>query len=368
MKIGVPKEIKDQEFRVGLTPVGVGILTRQRHTVLVESGAGVGSGFPDDAYRKAKARIVRSKKALFDQSDLIVKVKEPLQEEGHLFHPGQILFTYLHLAANQALMKALTVRSVTAIAYETIELADGSRPLLRPMSEIAGRMSVLAGAHYLQKTQGGMGQLLCSVAGVLKTKVCVIGGGVVGRSAAQVALALGADVTVIDENSSCRSDLDDFFKGRVVTLPPYPDEIAALVKKSHLVIGAVSRTGDKAPHLVTRRMISKMEKGAVVVDVAIDQGGCFETSRPTSHSDPVYTVNDVLHYCVANIPGAVPRTATLALTNETFPYIQKLAKLGLKRASEMDIPFSLGINTHRGKVVHPGVAKAFGLQTVKAVL
>jgi len=364
MKIGVPKEIKDQEFRVGLTPAGVGVLMRQRHTVFVESGAGVGSGFPDAAYRKAKARIVASKKSLFDQSDLIVKVKEPLPEEGGFFHPGQILFTYLHLAANKALMEVLIARKVTAIAYETIELADGSRPLLRPMSEIAGRMAVLAGAHYLQKNRGGMGLLLCSVAGVLKGKVCVIGGGVVGRSAAKVALALGADVTVIDESSSCRSHLDDFFKGRVVTRPSYPDEIAAEVEKSHLVIGAVSRTGDKAPHLVTRRMISKMEKGAVVVDVAIDQGGCFETSRPTSHSDPVYTVNDVVHYCVTNIPGAVPRTATIALANETFPYIQKLAKFGLKRATETDIPLSLGVNTHQGKVVHPGVAKAFGLQTV----
>ncbi|HIE64977.1 MAG: alanine dehydrogenase [Nitrospira sp.] len=364
MKIGVPKEIKDQEFRVSLTPAGVGILTRQRHQVFVESGAGVGSGFPDAAYRKAKARILKSKKSLFEQSELIVKVKEPLPEEGDFFHPGQILFTYLHLAANKALMEVLITGKVTAIAYETIELADGSRPLLRPMSEIAGRMAVLAGAHYLQKTKGGMGLLLTSIAGVSKGKVCVIGGGVVGRSAAQVALALGAEVTVIDESSSCRSRLDDFFRGRVVTLPSYPDEIADQVKKSCLVIGAVSRVGDKAPHLVTRRMISKMEKGAVVVDVAIDQGGCFETSRPTSHSDPIYTVKDVVHYCVTNIPGAVPRTATFALANETFPYVQKLALLGLKRATETDIPFSLGVNTHQGEIVHPGVAKAFGLRTV----
>lgn len=362
MKIGVPKEIKDQEYRVSITPAGVHALSRKGHTVLVESRAGDGSGFPDQAYRTAGARILSSRKSLFDQAETILKVKEPLPSEYEFFHPGQILFTYLHLAADQALFDFLIKREVTAIAYETIELPDGTRPLLKPMSEVAGRMAVLTGAYYLQKKTGGMGLLLSGVAGVPKGRVTVLGGGVVGKNAAQVALALGANVTVIDESSARRSYLDDFFRGQVVTLPPYPGDIAEQVQKSSLVIGAVFRSGDKAPHLVTRQMVSKMEKGSVVVDVSIDQGGCFETSRPTSHSDPIYIAHGVVHYCVPNIPGVVPKTSTFALANETFPYLQMLAELGLKKATQADTALAAGVNLHRGKVIHPGVAKAFGLQ------
>lgn len=361
MKIGVPKEIKDQEYRVSLTPAGAGALHRRGHAVLVEARAGEGSGIPDQAYRAAGARIL-SKKSLFDQADLILKVKEPLPSEYEFFHPGQILFTYLHLAADRKLFQFLVDREITAIAYETIELPDGARPLLRPMSEVAGRMAALVGAFYLQKKWGGVGLLLSGVAGVRKGKVVVLGGGVVGKNAAQVALALGADVTIVDENSARRSHLDDFFQGRVTTLPPYPDEIAEEVMTSHLAIGAVFRSGDKAPHLVTRRMVSKMQKGSVVVDVSIDQGGCFETSRPTSHSDPIYTAHGVVHYCVPNMPGVVPNTSTYALANETFPYLQMLAELGFEKGVQSDRALARGVNIYRGKVIHPGVAKAFGLQ------
>lgn len=365
MKIGVPKEIKDHEYRVSVAPAGVGALHREGHLLLVEAGAGEGSGIPDAAYRKAGARIVASKESLFNQADLIVKVKEPISSEYGLFHPGQLLFTYLHLAANPALLEALLKGKVTSIAYETIESADGSRPLLRPMSEVAGRMSVLVGVQYLQKQSGGMGLLLSGVPGVEKGKVTVIGGGVVGKNAAQAALSLGASVTVIDENAMRRVYLDDFFRGQVVTLPPYQEVIAEQVEASDLVIGAVARSADKAPHLVSRETVSKMKKGAVVVDVSIDQGGCFETSRPTSHSEPVYEVDGVLHYCVTNMPGAVPRTSTFALTGVTFPYLEALAQLGFNRAIEADPALAAGVNTHDGKVVHPGVAKVFGMKCEK---
>ncbi|WDT71654.1 MAG: alanine dehydrogenase [Candidatus Manganitrophus sp.] len=365
MKVGVPREIKDHEYRVSVTPAGVSTLYREGHRLLVEAGAGEGSGIPDAAYRSAGAEIVTSKASLFDQADLIVKVKEPLPNEYGLFHPGQLLFTYLHMAANPALLEALLKGKVTSIAYETIESADGSRPLLRPMSEVAGRMSVLVGVQYLQKQAGGMGLLLSGVPGVEKGRVTVIGGGVVGKNAAQVALALGASVTVIDENAMRRVYLDDFFRGQVVTLPPYHDVIAEQVAASDLVIGAVARSADKAPHLVTREMVSKMKKGSVVVDVSIDQGGCFETSRPTSHSEPVYEVDGVLHYCVTNMPGAVPRSSTFALTGVTFNYLEALAQLGFKRAIEADPALAAGVNTHDGKVVHPGVAKVFGMKAEK---
>ncbi|MGB3942944.1 MAG: alanine dehydrogenase [Candidatus Manganitrophaceae bacterium] len=362
MRIGVPKEVKDHEYRVSVTPAGANMLRRQGHPVLVEAGAGEGSGISDTAYRKAGARIVSSKKALFDQAELIVKVKEPLPSEFNLFFPGQILFTYLHLAADPFLFKMLLKRKVTAIAYETVELADGSRPLLQPMSEVAGRSATLVGAHYLRKPEGGMGLLLSAVSGVEKGRVTVIGGGVVGKSAAQVALALGASVTVIEESATRRVYLDDFFRGEVVTLPSHQDEIAKQVEQADLVIGAVARSAEKAPHLVTRRMVSKMKKGAVIVDVSIDQGGCFETSRPTSHSEPIYEVDGVLHYCVPNMPGAVPRTSTFALTGVTFPYLEELARLGLKGAVDADPALARGVNTYDGKVIHPGVAKAFGVK------
>ncbi|HLG23044.1 MAG TPA: alanine dehydrogenase [Candidatus Manganitrophaceae bacterium] len=362
MIIGAPREIKDQEFRVSLTPSGVSALRREGHTALIESGAGEGSGFSDQAYRKAGARVLSSKRSLFEEAELIIKVKEPLPPEYKLFHSGQILFTFLHLAAERRLLDALLKKKVTAIAYETIESEEGARPLLKPMSEVAGKMSVLIGAYYLQKMWGGHGTLLAGVPGVPRGKVMVIGGGVVGKNAAQVALALGAAVTIVEESSPRRAYLDDFFRGQVETLPPYREEIAERLVRNDLVIGAAAHSADRAPHLITRKMVSTMEKGSVVVDVSIDQGGCLETSRPTSHSDPIYTTEGVLHYCVPNIPGVVPRTSTFALTNETLPYLLKLAKLGLKRATRTDPMLARGVNTHQGRVVHPGVAKAFGIK------
>ncbi|MEC4677790.1 MAG: alanine dehydrogenase [Nitrospirota bacterium] len=361
MIIGIPKEIKDQEFRVGITPVGVAALCQEGHTLIVESGAGEGSDLSDTDYQNKGAEIASSKRALFQNAEMIIKVKEPLPEEFEFFHAEQILLTYLHLAADRTLLNFLLEKKITAIAYETIESEDGKRPLLKPMSEVAGRMAVLLGARFLTKTEGGCGVLLSGVAGVEKGKVTVIGGGIVGKNAAQVALALGAEVTIFEENSAQRSYLDDHFKGAVVTLPPYPDMLATSLKNSHLVIGAVSVTGDKAPHLVTRKMISEMCKGSVVVDVAIDQGGCFETARKTSHSDPVYVVDDVIHYCVANIPGVVPKTATFALSNETFPYIQKIATLGFEAATTSDPGLKKGVNVHAGKITYSAVAEAFNL-------
>ncbi len=359
MVIGIPKEIKDQEYRVGLSPVGTATLHERGHCILLESDAGAGSGFSDAQYQDAGAEIISSKQSLFDRAELIVKIKEPLPVEYALFHEGQMLFTFLHLAANQDLLEALLQARVTAIAYETIELENGVHPLLKPMSEVAGRMSVLIGAHYLQKRQSGMGLLLSGVSGVPKGRVTIIGGGVVGKNAAQVALALGAEVTVIESVSSQRSVLNDFFKGDVVTLPPYPALIADQLEQSDLVIGAAAKTAVAAPHLVSRDMVAKMKKGAVLVDVSIDQGGCFETSRPTTHSEPVYEVEGVLHYCVANIPGVVPLTATLALTNETFPYIEKLADLGFKNAVTADSALAKGLNLHEGTMIHPGLIEVF---------
>lgn len=359
MIIGIPKEIKDQEYRVSLSPIGAAALHEQGHCILLESDAGSGSGFSDAEYQNAGAEIIVSKQSLFDRADLIVKIKEPLPVEYALFHKGQMLFTFLHLAANRELLEALLKRGVTAIAYETIELENGTHPLLKPMSEVAGRMSVLIGAHYLQKRQSGMGLLLSGVSGVPKARVTVIGGGVVGKNAAQIALALGAEVTVIESASSQRSILNDFFKGDVVTLPPYPVLISDQLQQSDLVIGAAAKTAVAAPHLVSRDMMTQMKKGAVVVDVSIDQGGCFETSRVSSHSDPVYEVDGVLHYCVANIPSIVPKTATFALTNETFPYIEKLADLGFKTAISSDSALAKGVNIHEGSIVHPELAGVF---------
>ncbi len=362
MVIGIPREIKDQEYRVGITPIGVSSLCQKGHTVLVETRAGNGSGLSDEAFQKAGAEISTSKKVLFNSAELIVKVKEPQPEEFDFFRSEQIIITYLHLAADRPLLDFLIGRNVTAIAYDTIELKNGKRPLLKPMSEVAGRMSVLIGTHYLQKIHGGIGVLLSGVAGVPKGKVAIIGGGIVGKNAAQVALALGADVTIFEQSSMQRSYLDDYFKGAVVTLPPYVDEISAVIQESHLVIGAASKSGEAAPHLVTRKMVSNMMKGSVVVDVAIDQGGCFETSRKTAHSDPIYTVEGVIHYCVANIPGVVPKTATFALSNETFPYIERLATLGFESAIASDDALKKGLNVAQGKIAHPSVAEAFGLE------
>jgi alanine dehydrogenase len=362
MVVGIPKEIKDHEYRVSLTPDGAAALKRAGHEVWIESTAGQGSGFTDEEYRQAGASIVVSKDDLFKNADMIVKVKEPLPSECHLFHPGQILFTYLHLASLPDLTKALLERRITAIAYETTVAKDGSLPMLKPMSEIAGRMSVQIGAHYLEKLHGGRGVLLAGVPGVEPGKVVVLGAGVVGASATRMAVGLGAQVTVINLDVERLRALDDEYHGRIVTRAASPAAIEQAVCEADLVIGAVLVPGARAPKLVSRSVVSKMKQGAVVVDVSVDQGGCFETTRPTSHSDPVYMADGVLHYCVANIPGVVPRTSTFALTNATLPYIVRLASEGVERAIRSDPGLAKGVNLTDGQITCEGVAEAHGLR------
>jgi alanine dehydrogenase len=362
MIVGVPKEIKDHEYRVSLTPEGTATLCKEGHTVLVEPGAGQGSGFTDEEYRRAGATIVASKDELFGKADLIVKVKEPQLSEYPLFRPGQLLFTYLHLASLPELTKALLEARVTAIAYETTAAKDGSLPMLRPMSEIAGRMSVQIGAHYLEKTHGGRGVLLGGVPGVEPGKVVVLGAGVVGTSATRMAVGLGAQVTVINLDVDRLRYLDDLYRGRIITRAASASAIEQAVCEADLVIGAVLVPGAKAPKLVSRQVVSRMKPGSVVVDVSVDQGGCFETTRPTSHSDPVYVVDGVLHYCVANMPGIVPRTSTFALTNATLPYIVRLAAEGVDRAIRSDPGLAKGVNLKDGQVTCQGVAAAHGLR------
>jgi alanine dehydrogenase len=362
MIIGIPKEIKDHEYRVGMIPAGVRALVEKGHRILVESGAGEGSGFPDASYRKAGARLVRSRKKLFPDAEMIVKVKEPQPSEHSLFHADQILMTYLHLAADRKLTETLMQRHVAAIAYETVEDAFGTLPLLRPMSEVAGRMSVQIGANLLQKGAGGSGILLSGVPGVIPGRVAVLGGGVVGRNAARIALGLGATVCVVEEDPHRRVHLDDLFEGRAIALPPHPQEVADLIRESDLIIGAVARRGERSPHLVSRKMVSSMRPGSVVVDVSIDQGGCFETSRPTSHSQPTYIAEGVVHYCVPNIPGVVPRTSTFALTGVTLPYILNVASLGFSEAVKTDKGLAKGVNVYRGEITYSAVAEAFGFR------
>lgn len=362
MVVGIPKEIKDHEYRVGMTPAGVQVLVAEGHRVLCESGAGIGSGIPDEEYRKAGAKLVSSCKRLFSEAELVVKVKEPQPSEFALFHRDQILMTYLHLAADKKLTNMLRQCHVTAIAYETVEDSLSTRVLLRPMSEVAGRMSVQIGATLLQKRMGGKGVLLSGVPGVPPGRVAILGGGVVGKNAARIALGLGALVSVVEENPACRTNIDDVFQGRVFTHPFQPQEIADLLRESDLIIGAVARPGSKAPHMVSRKMVLGMRAGSVVVDVSIDQGGCFETSRPTSHSRPTYCVNDVVHYCVTNIPGVVPRTSTFALTGVVLPFIQKVARLGFAEAVKIDKGLAKGVNVFQGEITHPAVAEAFGLR------
>ncbi len=362
MVIGIPKEVKDQEYRVSLTPDGAATLCHAGHTVLIEPSAGAGSGFADDEYRRAGARIVSGKEEVFAESDLIVKVKEPLLSECPLFRPGQILFTYLHLASSAELTKALLDRRIVAIAYETTVAKDGSLPMLRPMSEIAGRMSVQVGAQYLEKVHGGRGVLLAGVPGVASGKVVVLGAGVVGSAATRIAVGLGAQVTVINLDIDRLRYLDDLYGGRIVTRAPGPAVIEQEVCEADLVIGAVLVPGAKAPKLVSRSVVAKMKPGAVVVDVSVDQGGCFETTRPTTHSDPVYTVDGVIHYGVANMPGIVPRTSTFALTNATLPYIVRLASDGVDGAIRSDPGLAKGVNLKDGLVTCQGVAEAHGLR------
>ncbi len=361
MVVGVPREVKENESRVSLVPAGARALAEAGQRVLVQEGAGVASGIQDDEYLDAGARIV-SVGEVFAESDLIVKVKEPQPPEYSRFRPGQILFTYLHLAPLPELTQALLESGVTAIAYETMAEDSGALPLLTPMSEVAGRMSILVGAYYQQKTCGGRGILLSGVPGVPPADVVIIGGGVVGTNAAKIALGMGARVVIIESSARRMQYLDDIFGGRVVTLASNRTHIADALKRTDLCIGAVLVTGAKAPHLVTREMISQMKPGSVIVDVAVDQGGCVETTRATTHADPVYTVDDVIHYCVANMPAAVPRTSTFALTNSTLPHVLRLARLGLRDAIAGDPVLGRGVNIHDGQVVHRAVAESQGLE------
>ncbi len=361
MVIGIPKEIKDHEYRVSLTPEATATLCRGGHEILVESAAGDGSGFGDDEYRKAGARLTHSKNEIFEKSDMIVKVKEPLLSECPLFRRGQTLFTYLHLAVLPDVTKSLLDSGIAAIAYETTEAEDGSLPMLRPMSEIAGRMSVQIGAHYLEKTHGGRGVLLGGVPGVEPGRVVVLGAGAVGASATRMAVGLGAQVTVINLDVERLRVLDDQYQGRIVTRAVSPSAVEEAVGSADLVIGAVLVPGAKAPKLVSRSLVSHMKPSSVIVDVSVDQGGCIETTRPTTHSDPVYFVDGVLHYCVANMPGIVPRTSTYALTNATMPYLLRLASDGVDRAVRSDAGLAKGVNLKDGHVTCRGVAEAHGL-------
>ncbi len=361
MIIGVPKEVKDHEYRVSVTPDGVRALVGGGHTVLIEPAAGVGSGFSDDDYRRAGARLAGSKRELFDQTELIVKVKDPLVEECRLLRPQQTLFTYLHLASLPDVTKAIVESKALAIAYETTEAPDGSLPMLKPMSEIAGRMSVQIGAQYLDRTHGGAGVLLGGVPGVAPATVVVLGAGVVGSAATRMAVGLGAQVTVINLDLERLRMLDAEYHGRIVTLAANQWAIERAVAEADLVIGAVLVAGAKAPKLISRALVGRMRKGSVIVDVAVDQGGCCETTRPTTHSDPVYQVDGVLHYCVSNMPGIVPRTSTLALTNATLPFVLRLAGQGPERAIREDRGLARGVNVAGGNVTHRGVAEAHAL-------
>ena len=358
MRIGVPKEIKVHERRVGLTPDSVAELAALGAEVAVEAGAGLGAGFPDAEYRAAGAAIGTVGDAF--AAELVVKVKEPLPEECSRFRPGQLLFTYLHLAANAPLAEALRRAGVTAIAYETVTDARGALPLLRPMSEVAGRMSVQVGAYALQNANGGCGLLLGGVPGVAPAKVVILGGGVAGAQAACMAIGMQADVTVLDKSVRCLENLDRQFAGRARLLMASPQNVLTEVLAADLVIGAVLVPGAAAPRLVTAEMVRNMKPGAAMVDISIDQGGCFATSRPTTHDDPTYLVDGVVHYCVTNMPGAVARTSTLALNNVTLPYVKMLAALGWRRASQQNAGLANGLNVHRGAVRHPKVAEALG--------
>jgi len=364
MIVGVPKEIKTEEYRVGMTPAGVRELTRHGHTVLVQSAAGIGVGLSDQAYEQAGATVVADRDRVFAEADLIVKVKEPQLEECVLLHAGQTIFTYLHLAAFPEITDALVESGACCIAYETVTDNNGKLPLLAPMSEVAGRMSIQAAAHFLEKPQGGSGVLLAGVPGVAPGKVLIIGGGVVGRNAAQMAVGLGAETVIIDRTATKMRELEGFFGPRVNTLYSSQEEIERQLATANVVVGAVLVAGAAAPKLVTREMLKLMQPGSVIVDVAIDQGGCFETSRATTHADPVYEVDGVLHYCVANMPGAVPRTSTFALTSATLPFVIALAEQGSDAAMANDQNLRSGLNVYKGQVTHKGVAEALGKSLV----
>jgi alanine dehydrogenase len=362
VKIGCPKEIKVHEYRVGLVPAGVRELASAGHQVMVEAGAGAGIGIGDDAYRAAGATVLPDAKSVFQAAELIVKVKEPQLQECAMLRKGQVLFTYLHLAADPEQAKALAKSGVTAIAYETVTAPDRSLPLLTPMSEVAGRMSIQVGATALQKANGGFGVLLGGVPGVAPARVVILGGGVAGTNATQMAVGLGAQVTVVDRSLKRLRELDVQFGSQIETAYSTIETVERLVIQADLVIGSVLVTGAAAPKLVTRDMVRRMEKGAVLVDISIDQGGCFETSKPTTHADPTYVVDGVVHYCVTNMPGAVPRTSTFALTNATLPYARSLADLGWRKALARDAGFAAGLNVHEGAITHEAVARDLGME------
>lgn len=361
MIIGTPKEIKDSEYRVGMTPGVVRQLIQAGHRVLVETSAGEGSGFSDREYEISGAQIVPSSADAWN-ADMVVKVKEPQPGEYEFMRAGLVLFAYLHLAANEHLAREMMARGVTGIAYETVELPNGQLPLLTPMSEIAGRMAIQVGAHYLEKMNGGRGKLLGGVPGVRPAVVAVIGAGTVGANAVQVALGMGAHVIVIDTNLDRLRYLTDVMSGRLITLSSNPLNISETVRRADLLVGAVLIKGAKSPKLVTRDMVETMSRGSVVVDVSVDQGGCLETTRPTTHSDPTFDVNGVIHYGVTNMPGAVPRTSTYALSNATLPYIVRLANMGLNKALRADPSLAGGVNVYKGKITYPAVAEAFGMK------
>lgn len=361
MIVGLPKEIKDNEYRVGLTPAGVRALTDAGHQVNVEKNAGEGSGFDDALYQKAGAQIIDSADDVWAGADLIVKVKEPIAPEYPRMREGQLLFTYLHLAPDHKLTEQLLKRKVTGIAYETITDRRGGLPLLTPMSEVAGRMAIQVGAHYLEKMAGGRGILLGGVPGVPAARVVIIGGGVVGTNAAKIAVGMGAHVTIIDNNLERLRELDDIFLSKISTLASSAYMIHDAISSADLIVGAVLVPGAAAPRLVTRNMLKDVPNGAVIVDVAVDQGGCIETTHPTTHSNPTYYVEGVLHYCVANMPGAVPRTSTFALTNATLPYTLKLANRGFLEAISNDAGLKAGVNTFAGHCTYQAVAEAQNL-------
>ena len=361
MIIGVPKEIKNNENRVGMTPSGVSELIKRGHTVYVQQNAGINSGFADDDYIATGAKLLPTIEAVYEVADMIVKVKEPIKPEYKLIRKGQLLFTYFHFASDRELTMAMIESGATCLAYETVEKPDRSLPLLIPMSEVAGRMSIQEGARFLEKPQGGKGILLGGVPGVKPAKVLILGGGVVGSNAAQMAAGLGADVIIADINLPRLRYLSETLPANVKTLYSSMHQIEKELKDVDLVIGSVLKPGDKAPHLITKEMLKLMQPGTVLVDVAIDQGGCFETSHPTTHSDPTYVVDGIVHYAVANIPGAVPYTSTMALTNATLPYTIALASKGWEKACKEDASLALGLNIVDGKVVYKAIADVFDL-------
>ncbi|RDV14285.1 alanine dehydrogenase [Pontibacter diazotrophicus] len=366
MIIGVPKEIKNNENRVGVTPAGVIELVRNGHTVYVQSTAGDGSGFADDDYIRAGASMLPGIEEVYGIAEMIIKVKEPIESEYSLIKEDQLLFTYFHFASYEPLTHAMIERKAVCLAYETVEKADRTLPLLIPMSEVAGRMAIQEGAKYLEKPMQGRGILLGGVPGVRPAKVMILGGGVVGTNAAKMAAGMGADVTIMDNNLQRLRYLDDIMPANVNTFMSNEYNIRELLTTHDLIIGAVLIPGAKAPHLITRDMLKQMRPGTVVVDVAVDQGGCIETCKPTTHENPTYIIDDVVHYCVANMPGAVPYTSTLALTNATLPYALQLANKGWKKACADNVELLKGLNVVQGNVVYEGVAQAFGLEFVPA--